>query len=134
MFFRKINKRNIRLKTAEHPKVELHPKSYCEKIRDFESPFLAYHLILKSSSIYIHDATMVYPMPLLFFGERLDIIDEGKGSFSIRVDGMIKFNCFKKTGLLVQVRLLMRFFFITHKITTNKFSVLEIKKSVRLDS
>lgn len=62
-----------------------------------------YHLKLKSSSIYIHDATMVYPMPLLFFGERLDIIEEGKGLHSIRVDDMIKFSCFKKTGLLVKV-------------------------------
>lgn len=110
--FRKINKRSIRLKTIDHPKVALHPKSFCEKLNKFESPFLVYYLKLKSTSIYLHDATMVHPMPLLFFGERLDIIEEGKGLHSIRVDDMIKFNCFKRTGLLVKVKQ-NNFFFLS---------------------
>ncbi|KAK6626795.1 hypothetical protein RUM44_009272 [Polyplax serrata] len=88
-------------KTIDHPKVDLHVKSLLEKATYFESPFVVYFEKMKSSSIYLHDATMVYPMALLFFGERLDIIEEDKG-YSIRVDDMIKFTCFKKTGVLVQ--------------------------------
>lgn len=112
--------------------MELHPKSFVEKVRDFESPFLVYHLKLKSSCIYIHDATMVYPMPLLFFGERLDIIEEGKGLYSIRVDDMIKFSCFKKTGLLVKV-IFKKF---SHDLSVKLIIYFspEIKKSSRLDT
>lgn len=109
MFYRRIVRKKsdkspsrILWKTIDHPKVELHVKSLLEKMKNFESPFLVYFEKMKSSSIFLHDATMVYPMALLFFGERLDIIEEAKG-YSIRVDDMIKFSCFKRTGVLVQV-------------------------------
>lgn len=108
IFYRSVKRHGpttaVILKTATHPRVELHPKSICSKMSSFESPFLAYHLMIKSSAIFLHDVTMVSPWALLFFGERLDIV-EFENTHGIRVDDLIKLRCFKKTGMLIKVRL-----------------------------
>jgi ATP-dependent RNA helicase DHX36 len=82
--------------------VSIHPRSINEKQYEFESPFLLYHLKLKSTSIYLHDTTMVYPLPLLFFGRGVDICMED-GLETIAVDKSIHFKCQESTANLVKV-------------------------------
>nr|CAD7589117.1 unnamed protein product [Timema genevievae] len=91
----------IRLSTPEDGRVELHPKSINEKMLDFESRFLLYHLKLKSTAIFLHDTTMVYPLPLLFFGEGVDYYEENGTEF-IAVNNSIRFRCRKSTSSLVK--------------------------------
>nr|CAD7460824.1 unnamed protein product [Timema tahoe] len=91
----------IRLSTPEDGRVELHPKSINEKMSDFESRFLLYHLKLKSTAIFLHDTTMVYPLPLLFFGEGVDYYEENGTEF-IAVNNSIRFRCRKSTSSLVK--------------------------------
>ncbi|KAJ1522137.1 hypothetical protein ONE63_002448 [Megalurothrips usitatus] len=80
-FLRKsMKKGNFNMKkitTPQDGRVVLHPKSVNDKEVNFPSPFLVYHLKLKSASITLHDTTMVYPLPLLFFGESLRFYVEG---------------------------------------------------------
>jgi len=90
------------LKTASQPRVVLHQRSILSSVSRFESPYLVFHMIMESSSVFLHDATMVSPWPLLFFGEKLDIVEFEK-NHRIRVDELIRINCFKKTAVLIQV-------------------------------
>lgn len=92
----------INLTTPEDGRVCIHPRSINEKESEFESPFLLYHLKLKSTSIYLHDTTMVYPLPLLFFGQGVDVCVED-GIETIAVDKSIRFKCQESTANLVKV-------------------------------
>jgi len=91
----------VKLRTPEDGNVCIHPRSINEKEPEFESPFLLYHLKLKSTSIYLHDTTMVYPLPLLFFGQGVDVCMED-GLETIAVDKSIRFKCQESTANLVK--------------------------------
>jgi ATP-dependent RNA helicase DHX36 len=97
-----MNRVIIKLTTPEDGRVSIHPRSINEKETEFESPFLMYHLKLKSTSIYLHDTTMVYPLPLLFFGQGVDVCIED-GHETIAVDKSIRFKCQESTANLVKV-------------------------------
>ncbi|PNF38309.1 ATP-dependent RNA helicase DHX36 [Cryptotermes secundus] len=98
---RKMAQVNVKLTTPEDGRVYIHPRSINEKQLEFESPFLVYHLKLKSTSIYLHDTTMVYPLPLLFFGQGVDVCIED-GLETIAVDKSIRFKCQESTANLVK--------------------------------
>ncbi|PSN56785.1 ATP-dependent RNA helicase DHX36 [Blattella germanica] len=91
----------VKLYTPEDGNVCIHPRSINDKQTEFESPFLLYHLKLKSSSIYLHDTTMVYPFPLLFFGKGINVCSED-GLKMIAVDKSIRFRCEETTAVLVK--------------------------------
>ncbi|XP_069705785.1 ATP-dependent DNA/RNA helicase DHX36 [Periplaneta americana] len=91
----------VKLKTPEDGSVCIHPRSINEKQTEFESPYLLYHLKLKSTSIYLHDTTMVYPLPLLFFGKGVDVCIECDMEV-IAVDESIRFRCLHSTANLVK--------------------------------
>lgn len=97
----------VKLRTPEDGNVCIHPRSINEKEPEFESPFLLYHLKLKSTSIYLHDTTMVYPLPLLFFGRGVDVCMED-GLETIAVDKSIRFKCQESTANLVKVSRIYR--------------------------
>lgn len=48
----------------------LHMKSTLEPIKFFPSPLVVFYLKMKTTKEYIYDATMVYPLPLIFFGDQ----------------------------------------------------------------
>ncbi|XP_021919512.1 ATP-dependent RNA helicase DHX36-like isoform X2 [Zootermopsis nevadensis] len=91
----------VTLTTPEDGRVCIHPRSINEKETEFESPLLLYHLKLKSTSIYLHDTTMVYPLPLLFFGQGVDFFIED-GVETIAVDKSLHFKCKERTANLVK--------------------------------
>lgn len=95
----------MQIETSEDGRVVLHPKSINEQESHFESPVLMYYLKLRSSAIYLHDTTMVYPLSLVFFGQNIvyvkDEKDEENGVMSVG-DGL-KFQCSPETATVIQV-------------------------------
>uniref|UniRef100_A0A1B6EDU7 RNA helicase n=1 Tax=Clastoptera arizonana TaxID=38151 RepID=A0A1B6EDU7_9HEMI len=87
--------------TPEDGKVQLHLKSINYDEHDFESRFLMYHLKLKSFAVCLHDTTMVFPLPLLFFGHKFEISRLNE-MVVITVSKDIQFTCLESTALLIK--------------------------------
>lgn len=98
--------RNIKkMSTPQDGRVSLHPKSVNDKESYFPSPFFVYHLKLKSNvNINLHDTTMVYPLPLLFFGESLKFYVEG-GAEKVAIGKDLHVRCKKSIASIVMVSL-----------------------------
>lgn len=91
-----------RVHTIEGEKAEMHPKSILSKQVGFDSPLLVYHLKLRSSSNFIHDGTLVHPLPLIFFGDNYTYnVDDSGTTISIGND-KLRFNCSRSTNLLIK--------------------------------
>ncbi|XP_055386793.1 ATP-dependent DNA/RNA helicase DHX36 [Condylostylus longicornis] len=58
-------------------KVKIHPSSVNSKERSFDSKFLVFFNIQKSTDVFLHDTTMVYPISLLIFGDQVAIKRDG---------------------------------------------------------
>ena len=75
------------------------------KVNTFQYPWMVYHLKMKSSSVMLHDSSMVSPLSLVFFGQKLiqaSEIIEGKEITYVEVDSLVKFNCDIQTQNLVK--------------------------------
>ncbi|VVC42551.1 Hypothetical protein CINCED_3A018746 [Cinara cedri] len=91
--------------TAEDGKVEIHPKSVNTKDSYFESPLILYHTKLKTSSIFLHDTTMVNPFPVVLFAKTLEISGEKSNNVTFTLNPHINFTCKARTAKLIkQVR------------------------------
>lgn len=95
--------KHLRLKrysTKTDRRVELHPKSVNANIKVFDTQWFVYYTKIRSSKVYLHDVTPVYPIPLILFG----------GSFKrrehvITLDGWITIDCDDElSGLVESVR------------------------------
>jgi ATP-dependent RNA helicase DHX57 len=53
--------------------VHLHPSSVLFSIGDYESSWLVYYQRIRTKKVYIRDATMIFPYPVLLFGGALDV-------------------------------------------------------------
>lgn len=71
-------------------RVEFHPKSILAK-QNLPFPLLVYYNLVKSKSMYIHDATPVDPLHLIFFGDNFDQLTE-RGQQFITINSL-KFRC-----------------------------------------
>lgn len=89
-----------KLRTPEDGRVEIHPKSINSKEAEFRSRWLLYHQKIKSTSIFLHDTSMVEPYPLLFCGGKISWKEE-EGHETVYVDDDIKFHCSQETADLV---------------------------------
>ncbi|KAF5296429.1 hypothetical protein FQR65_LT01416 [Abscondita terminalis] len=65
-------KRRNKPRTIDGFKVKWHPKSVLSRESHYPSHLFVYYLKLKSSSNFIHDATIIYPLPLVFFGDKYE--------------------------------------------------------------
>ncbi|GLH02658.1 Uncharacterized protein GBIM_08628 [Gryllus bimaculatus] len=101
---KKIRNGMVRMKiiTPEDGRVQIHPRSINERQTHFESPFLVYHTKLKSTSINLHDTTMVHPMPLLFFGQYFWPEKEKGDYYTIKISNAIQFRCRSRTTEIIQ--------------------------------
>ncbi|KRT84976.1 helicase, partial [Oryctes borbonicus] len=111
--------RNI-LYTMNHKRVTLHKKSILAQESIYDSPFLVYYLRLKSSCDFIHDVTMVHPLPLIFFGDRYAQHMEN-GVSSISVNQCLKFNCSESTMALISDLKQQMNWFLEYKISNPGF-------------
>ncbi|XP_076451266.1 ATP-dependent DNA/RNA helicase DHX36-like [Babylonia areolata] len=82
-------------------KVAVHPKSVNCRETTFESKWLVYYHMLKTTQVYVHDCTMVSPYPLLFFGGNISILKDS-GQNCIAVDEWIIFKASPSTAQLVK--------------------------------
>lgn len=113
--YRMKNLRNF-LYTPDYKRVQLHKKSVLVNEGVYESPFLVYFLRLKSSSDYIHDATMVHPLPLIFFGDQYAQHNDN-GVTSISVNRCLKFKCSEATMTLISDLKKQMDWFLEYKIS-----------------
>lgn len=100
----KANGRKItKFVTAEDGKVEIHPKSVNSSDCYYESPLLLYHTKLKTTSIYLHDTTMVNPFPVVLFAKKLTVTGEKSSVVTFCLNPQINFNCSSNTAFLIKV-------------------------------
>lgn len=83
-------------------RVSFHPKSVNAYETHFVNKFIIYHTKVKSSQIYIHDASMIPPFPLLFFGGDISV-QRDEGQETIAVDQWIVFQAPTRIAELVKV-------------------------------
>jgi ATP-dependent RNA helicase DHX36 len=100
--------------TAEDGKVEIHPKSVNSIDNYYISPLLLYHTKLKTTSIYLHDTTMVYPFPVVFFAKSLKITGEKTDHISFSLNSQVNFTCSARTANLIKV-IIINIIFYTFK-------------------
>lgn len=95
--------------------LEFHPKSILLKVKNFDSKILVYHLLLKSSQNFVHDATVVHPLPVVFFGDKFQHKVENGKSFILISDKM-KFKCTESTTAVIKELREKLNWFLEHKI------------------
>lgn len=78
--------------------VEIHPASVLWGESRFRYPFLIYHEKVKTSKVYLRDATMITPYSLLLFGGNIKV-EHTKGH--VVVDRWIKFNVPAQHAVLI---------------------------------
>lgn len=69
----------------------------------YESPLLLYHTKLKTTSIFLHDTTMVYPFPVILFAKNLQVIGEKTDHVTFTLNCQINFTCSSRTANLIKV-------------------------------
>jgi hypothetical protein len=63
----------VTVRTRGDGEVSLHPTSICFGLPSFEHRFLLYHEKVRTTKVYIRDATMVGAYPLLLFGGKVKV-------------------------------------------------------------
>jgi ATP-dependent RNA helicase DHX36 len=66
----------VSVRTKGDGEVSLHPTSICFNVQSFEHRFLLFHEKMRTTKVYIRDATMVGPYPLLLFGGKVKVDHE----------------------------------------------------------
>ncbi|KAK5641598.1 hypothetical protein RI129_010145 [Pyrocoelia pectoralis] len=86
--------------TLEGSRVDWHPKSVLSKESYFPSPLFAYYIKLQSCRKYIHDATNVHPLPIIFFGDKYSYDPEN--SIINLANERLKFKCSDVTNSTIK--------------------------------
>uniref|UniRef100_A0A2D4H921 RNA helicase n=2 Tax=Micrurus lemniscatus lemniscatus TaxID=129467 RepID=A0A2D4H921_MICLE len=72
--------------------VHIHPSSVNYQIKQFDSPYLVYHEMVKTSRIFIRDCSMVSVYPLILFGGGRVNMQLQNGAYVVSLDdGWINF-------------------------------------------
>ncbi|XP_057653078.1 ATP-dependent DNA/RNA helicase DHX36-like isoform X1 [Diorhabda carinulata] len=79
----------------------LHMKSTLENVKFFPSPLLVFYLKMKTTKEYIFDATMVYPLPLIFFGDRYGSAAAPDNQFCLTIAEHLRFATDRSTREVV---------------------------------
>ena len=86
-----------KVRTKGDGDVSLHPTSVVFGLTRFEHRFLLFHEKVKTAKVYIRDATMIGPYPLLLFGGKV-AVDHGRSQATC--DGWIKFRAAPRVAVL----------------------------------
>ncbi|CAB3376910.1 Hypothetical predicted protein [Cloeon dipterum] len=128
----KVRREKKVLRTATERRVALHPKSVNNFPETFESVLFVYHLKLKSAMVYLHDTSMVFPMPLLFFGSSLRQLRQEQTLVTM---DQFEFRCSQQTAdLIMELRRRLDSLLeykITHPHTTDWNSNLAEKSLIQ---
>lgn len=80
---------------------KFHPKSVLCGALSFDSPLLVYWEKMRSSSDFIHDASTVHPLPIIFFGDQFRHT-ERNGEDVITIGNTLVFKAQEETVRVVQ--------------------------------
>eukprot|EP00053_Salpingoeca_punica_P019408 m.196144 g.196144 ORF g.196144 m.196144 type:complete len:1140 (+) comp17646_c0_seq1:67-3486(+) len=97
---RSAGKRPPKLHTKEDGRVTLHPRSVLADEPFLPTQWLLYHQKVKSSKVFLYDATMISPFPLIFFGGKTAPSRDGDQEV-LAVDEWITFQAPARTAALV---------------------------------
>lgn len=89
------------LYTKEVGKVDIHPASVNAGVHIFPLPFMVYSEKVKTSSVYIRDATNISDYALLMFGGNL--VETKNGDGIEMLDGYLQFSASKSVMGLIKV-------------------------------
>jgi len=87
----------VSVRTKNDTDVHLHPTSVCYGLTNFDSRFLLYHEKVRTTKVYIRDATAVGPYPLLLFGGKIKVNHERS---SATCDNWIHFRAAPRVAVL----------------------------------
>lgn len=82
-------------------KIRIHPKSVLSNFRRFDTNIMVYYRRLFSNADYVHDGTIVYPLPIIFFGDHF-AHGEKKGRSIISISKVLKFKCTNSTAQCIE--------------------------------
>ena len=85
------------VRTKGDGEVSLHPTSVCFGLPSFEHRFLLFHEKVKTTKVYVRDATMVGPYALLLFGGKVKVDHERASALC---DGWIRFRAAPRVAVL----------------------------------
>lgn len=91
----------VSVRTKGDGEVSLHPTSICFGLPSFEHRFLLFHEKVRTTKVYIRDATMVGPYPLLLFGGKVKVDHERAVA---TCDDWIHFRAAPRVAVLFKVR------------------------------
>lgn len=89
---------DIKFLTGHSGPVDMHPSSVLHKAEGFENGYLVYMDRVKTSKVFIRDATMVSPYALMIFGERYEFDRDRQ---MIVLDGWARLRCSRRVALLM---------------------------------
>lgn len=87
--------------TLDKKLVDIHPKSVIMRNDHFESPFLVYYKKMRSTSDFVHDASVVYTLPLIFFGDRFKVVWENDVPY-MSINDSLKFKTNEPTLAIIK--------------------------------
>lgn len=90
------------LKTIDNETIYLHPQTVLMNHCYFESHLFVYFKRLKCGKDYVFDASMIHPLPLVFFGDKFTIIKESHKLNFISINGRMKFRCSESTSSIIK--------------------------------
>jgi len=115
--------------TANTGSVEIHPASVLWGEAGFRYPFLIYHEKVKTSKVYLRDATMITPYSLLLFGGNIKV-DHTMGQ--VVVDDWISFNIPAQHAVLIHQLRLQIDKLLQRKITEPQYDALNCDQSNKI--
>jgi HrpA-like RNA helicase len=109
--------------------VALHPSSVLYGQSDFTQPFLVFHEKVKTSQVYVRDATVVSPFALLLFGGRVDIAHL-KGE--VTLDNWLRFSVAAQHAVMIQAMRGKLMTTMRRKIDSPKMNLFEDKEATKV--
>ncbi|EFA08093.1 Dosage compensation regulator-like Protein [Tribolium castaneum] len=104
------------VRTPSMRRLKLHPKSILAECKYFDTNILVYYKKMKSKVDFIYDASLIHPLPVIFFGDRFNQICEDGRSF-ISINQNLRFKCSESTASIIK-ELRDRFnWFLEYKIS-----------------
>ncbi|XP_044272686.1 ATP-dependent DNA/RNA helicase DHX36 [Tribolium madens] len=89
------------VKTPDMKRLKLHPKSILSSCKYFDTNILVYYRKMKSKSDFIHDASLIHPLPVIFFGDKFNQICED-GRIMISINQNLRFKCTESTASIIK--------------------------------
>lgn len=57
---------------------------------------------MRSTAIFVHDATVIHPLPLVFFGDHYSYQETQNGHKVLSISDRIRFKCTESTALTIK--------------------------------